>query len=127
MTIFQISVFVIVSTLLIITIKDERPEIAILISIAAGIAVFIVAASYLKGILVVVSNIADEIDLDLSLMGTMLKIVAIAYVSEFTSQICKDAGVTSLASKVELAGKILILFASAPIVLSLLELLSGIV
>lgn len=127
MIIFQVSAFALISALLVMTVKDEKPEIAILISVTAGIGIFIFISSYLKSILTVLTEIADEIELDLSLVGTMLKIIAIAYICEFTSQICKDSGILSLASKVELAGKILILFTSAPIVLSLLELLRRII
>ena len=127
MIIFQVAAFALVSVFLVITLKDIKPEIAVLLSVLAGIGIFLFTISYLKSILTVLAEIADDIELDISLVGTMLKIVAIAYICEFSSQICRDAGVSSLASKVEFAGKILILFTSAPIVLSLLELLRKIV
>lgn len=127
MTIFQISAFALVSVLFIITLKDEKPEIAILLSVTAGIGIFVFISSYLKSILIILIEISNEVDLDLSLISVMFKIIAIAYISEFASQICKDAGISSLALKVELAGKILILFTSAPIILSLLELLRKII
>ena len=123
MIIFQVSAFALISVFLVITLKDEKPEISILISVIAGIGIFVFITSYLKSILDVLSEIAVNIEIDISLIATMLKIMAIAYISEFASHICKDAGVSSLASKVEFAGKILILFTAAPIILSLLDLL----
>ena len=74
----------------------------------------------------VLNEITGKINLDLSFTGIILKIIAIAYVCEFSAQLCKDAGETAIATKVELAGKIMILFTSAPIMLSLLELLTDI-
>lgn len=127
MDIIQIAFIALVSTILAVTVKTQRPEIGILISLITGIMIFAISSSYLRSIFEVLNEIASGIDLDLSFIGIMLKIVAIAYVCEFSSQVCKDAGETSIASKVELAGKILILFISTPIIMSLLELLTEIV
>lgn len=54
-------------------------------------------------------------------LETILKIIGIAYVAEFASQITKDAGQGTLASKIELAGKILILAMAIPILTVLIE------
>ena len=54
-------------------------------------------------------------------IGIVLKILAIAYLSTFCSEICKDAGATSIASKVEFAGKILILALAIPILMAVLN------
>jgi stage III sporulation protein AD len=55
----------------------------------------------------------------------ILKSLGIAYITEFTSAICKDAGEKSIAGKVELAGKIAIFFVALPVFTSLLDLLNG--
>ncbi len=54
-------------------------------------------------------------------LETILKIIGIAYIAEFASQITKDAGQGTLASKIELAGKILILAMAIPILTVLIE------
>lgn len=127
MEILQISIVAITATMLAVTLKTQRPEIAILISVVAGIIIFSVSSLYLQSVFNVLNKIAEKINLDFSFIEIILKIVAIAYICEFSSQICKDAGEGAIASKVELAGKILILFTSAPVMLSLLELLTEIV
>lgn len=57
----------------------------------------------------------------------ILKTLGIAYVTEFTSAICQDAGEKSIAGKVELAGKIAIFFSALPVFTSLLDLLNTLV
>lgn len=52
---------------------------------------------------------------------TILKIIGIAYIAEFAVQITKDAGQGAIASKIELAGKIIILAMAIPILTVLIE------
>ena len=127
MEIIHIAVFAIVASVLAVMIRGQRPEFVVIISLVAGIVILCELTVYLKSIFSVISEIASEIELDLSFIEIILKIVAISYVCEFSSQICRDAGETAIATKVELAGKTLILFTSAPIILSLLELLTGLI
>lgn len=54
---------------------------------------------------------------------TILKIIGIAYIVEFASQITKDAGQGAIASKIEMAGKIIILAMAVPIVTTLIEMI----
>ncbi len=127
MEILQIAIIAITASILAVTLKSERPEFSIIISVVAGIMIFFVSSTYLKSVLNVLNEITEKINIDLSFIEIILKIVSISYICEFSSQICKDAGEGAIASKVELAGKILILFTSAPVMLSLLELLTGII
>ncbi len=66
-------------------------------------------------------KIAVNANINMMYLETILKIIGIAYIAEFASQITKDAGQGALASKVELAGKILILAMAVPILTVLIE------
>lgn len=127
MIILRISVVALLATVLAITIKPVKPEFSLFISVAACVIILLSVSGYLKSVFVVLENLATEIELDLSFSRIILKIVAIAYICEFSSQICKDSGQTAIASKVELAGKILILFISAPVIVGFLEMLLEII
>ena len=54
-------------------------------------------------------------------MGTILKIVGVAYIADFGSQICRDAGEGALASKIEFAAKIIVLVMAVPIIVAVLQ------
>ena len=54
-------------------------------------------------------------------LGTVLKIVGIAVLTQFSSDICRDSGQTALAANVEFAGKLMIAVLSLPMAKTLLE------
>lgn len=68
-----------------------------------------------------VEKLATNANINTIYVETILKIIGIAYIAEFTSHITKDAGLGSIAAKVELAGKILILALAIPILTVLIE------
>ncbi len=125
MDILQIVIIAIIATLLIAVLKAQKPELAILLSIAAGILILSFASAYLDSIVRILNEITSRINLDLAFVNIILKIIAIAYLCEFGAQVCKDAGEAAIATKVELAGKILIVYLASPILLSLLNLLTS--
>ncbi len=56
-----------------------------------------------------------------SYVKLLIKIIGITYLSEFSSNVCKDAGAATLASQIELFGKLSILVLCMPVMKSLLE------
>ena len=62
-------------------------------------------------------------NIDIKYVDIVLKIIGIAYISQFASQICSDAGENSIASKIEFAGKVIIMVISAPVLMSLIEMI----
>ena len=66
-------------------------------------------------------SIADKADVGSLHLATLLKIVGVAYIAEFGAQVCRDAQEGAIASKVELAGKVIIMALSIPIVLVILD------
>lgn len=122
MDIIQIGAIGIVSTILALSIKKQSPEFSLLISIAAGVIIFIMVIPKFEALFQVFNKITSSADIDLTYISIVIKIIGIAYISQFSSQICIDAGESAIASKIELAGKILIMVISAPILLTLVEL-----
>lgn len=66
-------------------------------------------------------RIAVTANVNMIYVETILKIIGIAYIAEFGSQITKDAGQGAIASKIEMAGKILILVMAIPILTVIIE------
>ena len=123
MEILQIVGLCIVATVIIVLLKAQRPEIAIQISIVTGIIIFILVSGKLSGVIGVLGSYTSKINLDSGYLAILLKIIGIAYITEFGAEICKDAGESSIASKIELAGKVVIVVLSVPIITSLLDLI----
>lgn len=104
-------------------IKNYRPEFAIYASIIAGAIILFFTINELTPIVSMLQNLSEKMGVSSKFFGILLKITGIAYLTEFGANVCKDAGETAVASKVELAGKILIISLSIPILLALMETL----
>lgn len=121
MDIFQIVIIGLVATLLITLIKKTNPEYQIFIAVVTGVVIIFIIYSYLGPILESFQLLWNRTDIDSKYFSIILKVIVIAYVAEFGSQICKDAGEKSIGMKIELAGKVMIVYLSVPIVLSLID------
>lgn len=121
MLIFKVVAFVLATLFIYLVFKDRRADVAVLIIMAAGVMIFIFCLSQLGQILNFLKYMSEKAGIDMVYLGIILKILAISYLASFTSEICKDAGAGSLASKVEFAGKIFILVLAIPILMAVLD------
>jgi len=121
--ILQIAGLGVVATILAHVLKTQRPELAVQISIITGIVVFLMVASKLSAVIELLNGFTKKANIDITYMSTILKIIGIAYIAEFGAEVCKDAGEGAIASKIELAGKVIIIVLAAPIITSLLDLI----
>lgn len=123
MDIFQVVAFGVVAAILITTLRTFRPEIAIQASILAGIIIFVLIIGKLAPVFDLIKIYSGRANMDIQYLPALLKIIGIAYIAEFGAEICRDAGENAIASKIELAGKVLIAIMAIPIITSLLELI----
>jgi stage III sporulation protein AD len=121
--ILQIVGLGIVATVIILVLKAQRPEIALQVSILAGVAIFMLVVSKISSVVEVLNSYAARVDIDTSYIATLFIIIGIAYIAEFGAEVCKDAGESAVASKIELAGKVVIVVLAIPIITSLLDLI----
>jgi len=111
----------IVVTILILVIRQQRPELALLLSLGLSVMIFLMVAGKISLILDLFNELANRANVNQLYLNTVLKIIGIAYISEFGAQICRDAGESAVAGKIELAGKILILVLAVPIIAVVLD------
>jgi stage III sporulation protein AD len=121
MDIVQIVGFGLTAALLIALIRQQAPQVALLLSLFAGVAVFFLAVRKVATVIGAVEHLAGAANIDWMFMETIFKIVGIAYIAEFGAQIVRDAGESALAGKIELAGKVLIMVLAIPILTSVVE------
>ena len=121
MEIWQIIMIAIIAGVLATTLKPVRPDLALQISIVGGIIILFAVLAKLFSVIQFIDSFSARYGLDTQVLGIVLKIIGIAYLVEFGSQILKDGGESSLASKVELGGKVVILALSIPIITSLMD------
>jgi len=119
----QIVGFGLVAAVLVVILRQYKPEIALLVSLAAGIMLFMMVLGKIGAIVEVLKDLSNRANVNLVYLGVILKIVGIAYIADFGAQLCRDAGEGALAAKIEFAAKILILVLAIPIVMAVLDIL----
>lgn len=124
MEIFQIIGLGIVATILILIIRQQRPELALLLSLGLCVMIFLLVAGKISLIIDLFRQLAERANINQLYLQTVLKIIGIAYISEFGAQVCRDAGEGAIAGKIELAGKILIMVLAIPIIAVVLDTIS---
>ncbi len=118
----QLIGFGVVAALLALAIRPTRPEMALIVSLAAGVCLFIASAGKLSEIASSMRALADRAQISGTTFPLLLKIVGIAALCELGAQLCRDAGEGGIAAKVELGGKLMVLAMTMPVALALVEL-----
>lgn len=112
-----------ISLIIIIILKQYKPDFAIYISILAGAIILLLVMDKLSNIVTLLSSIQNKANMNNQFLVILLKITGIAFLTEYASSICKDAGESAIATKIDLGGKVLIIAISIPIIQALLELI----
>ena len=127
MEIIKIIGIALIALIIIIMLKQYRPEYAVFISILTGILILVLVMDKLTGIVNLIQSIEDKFSINTQFIAILIKITGIAFLSEFAVSICKDSGEAAIASKIELGSKIIIVSMSIPIISSLLEVILKII
>ena len=112
-----------IALIMIILLKQYKPEFAIYISLLTGALILLLLTDQLTGIVNLIQSIAGKAKINSQFLSLLIKITGIAFLSEFAVSICKDSGEGAIASKIELGSKIIIISMSIPIISSLLEII----
>ena len=123
MEIIKIVGIALIALVIIIMLKQYRPEYAIFISILTGVLILILVMDRLTGIINLIQSVEDKFSINTQFIALLIKITGIAFLSEFAVSICKDSGEAAIASKIEIGSKIIIISMSIPIISSLLEII----
>lgn len=126
MNIFQIVAVGIVGVILVLAIKDKSPEFALGTSLITGVIIIVAVITQFDSVFEFLNRYLTIDGLNSNYIKILMKILGIAYVTQFGAEICKDAGSATVASKIELAGKVIILSYGIPIIISLLDTVKGI-
>ena len=126
MDIAKIIGIALVTTFAVMVLKPTKPELAAIVSIAGGVIVLLMAVDALAAVLGNFSAIVNRTGINSEIFSALLKIIGIGYLADFAAGICSDAGNNSMAQKVSLAGKVIILVLALPIIDNLIQIIIGI-
>lgn len=126
MDLFRIIGVGLATTLTALIVKQVKPEISVLIVVSGGILMVLMLVDSLTNIISVFNSLFAKSGLSSGIFASVLKIIGIGYITEFTANMCQDAGSNSIANKILLAGKILILLTALPIITNLIDIIAEI-
>ena len=112
-----------IALILIIIMKQYKPEFTMYISIIAGAIIIILSMGRISGIINLLTTFSRKAGINAEYLKILLKITGIAILTEFAVSICKDSGESAIASKIDFGGKIIVISMSIPIISALLELI----
>lgn len=101
--------------------QSRLPALALLLVLAVGGIIFILLLPSLSALLEIFSNLTEKTGLSTQYFSIVLKVIGIAYIAEFGSQLCRDANQSALAVKIEFAAKIAILLVATPVISSIVQ------
>ena len=126
MMIIRIIALCLATAMICSAIRLQRPEMATVISLAAGLVVlglliseFLRSADWIDGIRALMQ--ADE-----DIYGSVLKAAGIAVLAELGPQLCVDAGEKALAGRISLASRVAMLSLCGPMISEMANLLRGV-
>lgn len=119
-----ISIFAVI---MIIILKSYRPEMALVLSIVTGIGIMLFAIYKMSSVINILNDLVTKSGVNKDFLLIIIKVIGIAYIVEFGKNICIDAGQSSIATKLEMAGKVIIVVLTVPLISSLVNVLTGLV
>ena len=115
-----------VTVVLYITIKQYKPELALLVSIAGGLIISLMLISEVEIIIDEFVSFGEISGLGTSITTPIVKVLGVGYITEFCGEIAEDSGNKLLANKILLGGKISILILALPVIRLLISTIMSI-
>lgn len=125
MDIIRIGLIGIIGVLIALPIKSYKAEYGIYIGMAACLLILTYSVNYFTQILTSMQSLDSYLGDNFKYLSVLFKAVGAAYVCEFCSGICKDAGYAGVAGQVETMGKMYILLIGMPVLFALMDSIQG--
>ena len=125
MEILKIAAVALTGVILASVMKTVNKEITIYIILATVIILFLSIIDKLWEAFRFLEGIYDNVTYGRSFFPVIIKVLAVAYITDFTAQLCRDSGENAIGSKVELVGKVMIFYLAMPVLSAILELISS--
>ncbi len=125
MDIVKIAAAGVITAVCALILRETRADMAIAVTLAGGVIILLMVLDKVVGIFTVFETLMQRAGIDNRIFALLVKIIGIGYVTDFSAGVIEDTGSKSLADKVVLAGKIIIMTLALPVVVKLFDLIAG--
>ena len=123
---YQAAAGVLVAVILILTLRKQGSETALLLSVLVCCMVGFLAAGFLEPVMRFLRRLQKMGSLDVEYLNSLLKIVGICFTAEIAALICEDAGNGALGKALQFLAGAVIVYLSLPMLTKLLDLVEKI-
>ena len=124
---FKVAGIAAITAILALTVRSFRPELGGQVAAAGGMVLLLMILPETAGISEGLKKLAADYGLDGGVLGVAAKVVGIAYITQISADICRDANEPTLASRTELCGRLLMVSAAMPVITSLFGSISDMI
>ena len=127
MIVVKICIFAIIGAFAITVVKEQNKEVSVILTVACSLGITFAIIDQIGGIVVQITSFIEKSGLKISHLSTVIKTVCIGYFAQISIDLLEDMGVKSVANKVALCAKIIIISLSFPIIAELISLIEGMI
>ena len=119
--IFRLACFAVAVSAAAMTVRAYKPELGQQAAIAAAALVLLYAVKSMGGVFETLRGLLNEF------LSLLIKLTGIVYMAQFAADLCRDAGESAIAGRVELAGRIMVVTLCLPVIKSALDMIKGVI
>ncbi len=123
----KIALIALVGMMLAVIVGEMRRDLALWITVVTGIVLFLFGVGKFEAVADMLGELTDYVGIHETYIVIVLKMMGIAYLSDFTASVCRDAGQGTIAGQVDFFGKISMILVSLPVLRSLLASLEKLI
>lgn len=125
MAVMKVAMLCVAAALMCASIKVQRPEMAMALSLGAGALALIWSLTYVEQAVEGVRRLTQGAGLEEGAMEMVFRAAGVALIGEFAQLVCRDAGESALAARVDFCARAALLAMSAPMLIALADQLQA--
>ena len=122
-----VSIIGIIASVLSLILKRDKPEFSLFISISAGAIILFLILPAARMAVEAIMTISEIAGISGEYITVIIKSCVIAMITSVCASTCRDAGNSSLALKLEIAGRIAIIILAVPVINTLFNIILSVI
>ncbi len=122
----QVAVLGLLTVIFANLLKKNSKELSIVLSLAACVVIGVILIELTKPLIEFMEKLRTISGLDKTLLLPLTKTIGIGFLTQISSNICADAGESSIAKLIEVCGSVLSLYIALPLFEAVLEMMQSI-
>lgn len=121
----KIAAIAVAGAVMTLVIKKNSPEMSLMLTIALALVALYLAFDTIKSVTDFIKELAETASISPDVLKILFKTIGISIVAKISGDVCRDAGQTSVATGVELAGAFAALYISLPLFETVIDMISS--